>query len=112
MVMLFSFASTASTVALVGGGTSLLRPGEASLATNYSYLNPSTDDHGRQQQNGDVQFASKSYGEVRALDNVSLNVAPREFVSLFRSGLHSAHETPDVLPDWLERGARHATRSI
>jgi pimeloyl-ACP methyl ester carboxylesterase len=34
-------------------------------------------------------------------------IAPREFVSLFRSGLHSAHETPDVLPDWLERGARH-----
>ena len=27
---------------------------------------------------------------------------------LFRSGLHSAHETPPDLPDWLERGARHA----
>jgi pimeloyl-ACP methyl ester carboxylesterase len=32
---------------------------------------------------------------------------PAEFVRLFRSGLHSAHETPDTLPDWLERGARH-----
>lgn len=30
---------------------------------------------------------------------------PREFVALFRSGVHSAHETPDELPDWLERGA-------
>jgi pimeloyl-ACP methyl ester carboxylesterase len=29
-----------------------------------------------------------------------------EFVQLFRSGVHSAHETPDELPDWLERGAR------
>jgi pimeloyl-ACP methyl ester carboxylesterase len=32
---------------------------------------------------------------------------PREFLLLFRSGVHSAHETPDELPDWLERGARH-----
>ncbi|TML34575.1 MAG: alpha/beta hydrolase [Actinobacteria bacterium] len=32
---------------------------------------------------------------------------PREFLRLFRSGVHSAHETPDELPDWLERGARH-----
>jgi pimeloyl-ACP methyl ester carboxylesterase len=35
-------------------------------------------------------------------------LAPGDFVRLFRSGLHSAHETPDALPDWLERGARHA----
>ena len=34
-------------------------------------------------------------------------IPPQEFVRLFRSGLHSAHETPEVLPDWLERGARH-----
>jgi pimeloyl-ACP methyl ester carboxylesterase len=34
--------------------------------------------------------------------------APRDFVLLFRSGLHSAHETPDELPEWLDRGARHA----
>ena len=32
---------------------------------------------------------------------------PREFLLMFRSGLHSAHETPPALPDWLERGARH-----
>src|SRR5437763_11593586 len=32
-------------------------------------------------------------------------LAPRNFVALFRSGAHSAHDTPDELPDWLERGA-------
>jgi pimeloyl-ACP methyl ester carboxylesterase len=32
---------------------------------------------------------------------------PREFLRLFREGVHSAHETPEQLPDWLERGARH-----
>jgi pimeloyl-ACP methyl ester carboxylesterase len=30
----------------------------------------------------------------------------RGFVQLFRAGAHSARETPDELPDWLERGAR------
>ena len=33
---------------------------------------------------------------------------PREFLLMFRSGVSSAHETPDELPEWLERGARHA----
>ena len=33
-------------------------------------------------------------------------VTPREFVQLFRAGVHSARETPDPLPEWLERGAR------
>jgi pimeloyl-ACP methyl ester carboxylesterase len=32
-------------------------------------------------------------------------IAPREFVALFRAGAHSARDTPDQLPDWLERGA-------
>jgi len=31
---------------------------------------------------------------------------PHEFLLSFRAGLHSAHETPEQLPDWLERGAR------
>jgi pimeloyl-ACP methyl ester carboxylesterase len=35
---------------------------------------------------------------------------PRAFLHAFRSGVHSAHETPEELPDWLERGARHAAR--
>jgi len=33
-------------------------------------------------------------------------IPPADFVRLFRSGAHSAHSTPDELPDWLERGAR------
>ena len=33
-----------------------------------------------------------------------------EFLRLFRAGVHSAHETPEELPAWLERGARHAAR--
>jgi pimeloyl-ACP methyl ester carboxylesterase len=36
--------------------------------------------------------------------------APRDFLLAFRAGVHSAHETPEELPDWLERGARHAAR--
>lgn len=35
---------------------------------------------------------------------------PRDFLLAFRSGVHSAHETPEELPDWLERGAKHAAR--
>jgi len=31
---------------------------------------------------------------------------PRDFLRLFRAGVHSAHETPDELPDWLEHGVR------
>ena len=38
----------------------------------------------------------------RRRDEVTL----RGFVELFRAGAHSARETPDELPDWLERGAR------
>lgn len=36
--------------------------------------------------------------------------APRDFLLAFRAGVHSAHETPQELPAWLERGARHAAR--
>jgi pimeloyl-ACP methyl ester carboxylesterase len=32
-------------------------------------------------------------------------MAPAEFLRMFRAGVHSAHETPEVLPDWLEHGA-------
>ena len=35
---------------------------------------------------------------------------PRAFLHAFRSGVHSSHQTPEELPDWLERGARHAAR--
>ena len=37
-------------------------------------------------------------------------IAPGEFLRAFRAGVHSTHETPEELPDWLERGARHAAR--
>ena len=37
-------------------------------------------------------------------------IAPEEFLRAFRAGVHSTHETPEQLPDWLERGARHASR--
>ena len=40
---------------------------EASLATNYSYFNPSTDDRGRRSQMGDVQYASKNFVEAEKI---------------------------------------------
>jgi pimeloyl-ACP methyl ester carboxylesterase len=37
-------------------------------------------------------------------------LAEAEFLRLFRAGAHSAHHTPEELPDWLERGARLVAR--
>jgi pimeloyl-ACP methyl ester carboxylesterase len=34
-------------------------------------------------------------------------LGPRDFVQLFRSGVGSAHATPEEMPDWLVRGAAH-----
>lgn len=34
-------------------------------------------------------------------------IDPRAFVQLFRSGVGSTRETPDELPEWLQRGAHH-----
>lgn len=34
-------------------------------------------------------------------------LGPRVFVELFRTGVGSAHATPEAMPDWLERGAAH-----
>ena len=42
-----------------------------------------------------------------ALYDRGASLPPDEFLRLFRAGVHSAHQTPDALPDWLERGARH-----
>ena len=36
----------------------------------------------KRRESVEIRSASKSYGAVRALDDVTLNVAPREFVSL------------------------------
>src|SRR5438132_11824073 len=47
---------------------------------------PSVTQRGRSLDKGgesvDIRAASKNYGALRALDNVTLNVAPRRFVSL------------------------------
>jgi tetratricopeptide (TPR) repeat protein len=37
---------------------------EASLAQGYSYLNPSTDERGRQMQTGDIHYTGKDYVEA------------------------------------------------
>lgn len=34
-------------------------------------------------------------------------IEPRDFVQLFRTGVGSAHATPDEMPEWLARGAAH-----
>jgi putative intracellular protease/amidase len=39
---------------------------ESSLAENYSYFNPSTDDRGRKAQTGDMQYADKNYSAAEA----------------------------------------------
>ena len=44
------------------------------------------------------------------LYDASSTIAPDQFLRMFRSGVHSAHETPDAVPEWLERGARHAAQ--
>jgi pimeloyl-ACP methyl ester carboxylesterase len=41
---------------------------------------------------------------------VAGSIPPSDFLRAFRAGVHSAHPTPAELPDWLERGARHAAR--
>lgn len=40
---------------------------EASLANGYSYLNPSTDDRGRQAQTADMHMSSKNYAEAEKI---------------------------------------------
>ncbi len=42
------------------------------------------------------------------LYRVRAGMSPAQFLHLFRTGVHSTHETPEVLPDWLEHGARLA----
>src|SRR6185436_10800437 len=34
-------------------------------------------------------------------------IPPADFVRLFRSGVGSAHATPEAMPEWLARGAAH-----
>jgi pimeloyl-ACP methyl ester carboxylesterase len=49
--------------------------------------------------------ATLAHGEE--LYRHAATLSPREFLGLFRAGVHSSHETPEDLPDWLHRGARH-----
>lgn len=37
-------------------------------------------------------------------------LSPRDFVQLFRTGVGSAHATPEAMPEWLARGAEHVMK--
>ena len=54
--------------------------------------------------------ADAMIGRGERLYRVGPTLPPGEFLRIFRAGLNSAHETPEQLPAWLERGARHAAR--
>jgi pimeloyl-ACP methyl ester carboxylesterase len=49
--------------------------------------------------------ATIAYGEE--LYRRRAEIPPRDWVQLFRSGVGSAHATPEQMPDWLARGAQH-----
>ena len=51
---------------------------EASLAMEYSYLNPSTDDRGRSMQIGDMHFTSKNYPEAEKMYRGLLEKSPKD----------------------------------
>jgi putative intracellular protease/amidase len=51
---------------------------EASLAMEYSYLNPSTDEFGRLMQTGDMQFAEKRYPEAEKTFRAILERRPSD----------------------------------
>lgn len=50
---------------------------EASLAGEYSYLNPSTDERGRKAQTGDIQLADKDYAGAEATFRALLKEDPK-----------------------------------
>ena len=55
---------------------------------------------------GDPQVdATIAHGEELYRRRAELGA--RDFVHLFRSGVGSAHATPEQMPDWLARGAQH-----
>lgn len=57
---------------------------------------------------GPVVDALIERGEL--LYRLGPTLAPGDFLRTFRAGVHSAHATPEELPTWLEREARHAAR--
>lgn len=52
---------------------------EAYLTTQYTYLNPSTDEAGRRVQNGDLEFAAKNYSAAARIYREVLKDNPRHF---------------------------------
>ena len=55
----------------------------------------------------DSSAARERHAHGIELYRAAATMTPREFLGMFRAGVHSSHETPEELPDWLERGARH-----
>jgi pimeloyl-ACP methyl ester carboxylesterase len=52
--------------------------------------------------------ADEMIAQGERMYSVATSIPPHEFLTAFRAGVHSTNETPAQLPDWLERGARHA----
>jgi hypothetical protein len=81
---------------------SVSRPGGASGE------DPSREGATRQDQLAALSFLDAVDTKVAAASGRS--IPPAEFLRQFRAGVHSTHQTPDELPDWLEHGARLAAR--
>jgi pimeloyl-ACP methyl ester carboxylesterase len=57
---------------------------------------------------GGTPTADRMLADGEELYRQRAEMTPEQFVRFFRAGTGSTHETPDVLPEWLERGARLA----
>jgi putative intracellular protease/amidase len=69
---------------------------EASLATTYSYFNPSTDELGRLTQNGDLAYDEKRYGEAEKTFRTVVERTPK------------SHDAWSNLGEALSKEERHA----
>jgi tetratricopeptide (TPR) repeat protein len=69
---------------------------EASLATGYSYFNPSTDELGRLTQNGDLQYDEKRYADAEKTFRTIAERSPK------------SHEAWANLAETLSKEDRHA----
>lgn len=65
---------------------------EASLAGNYAYLNPSTDDRGRQAQTAEMQYDSKNYVEAERIYRALLAADPKDGESWSSLGWTLSHQ--------------------
>jgi pimeloyl-ACP methyl ester carboxylesterase len=57
---------------------------------------------------GDDPVVAAMIEQGEQLYRIGSELGPAAFLRHFRAGVHSSHETPDELPDWLEHGARLA----